>query len=330
MNERTWASHSSELFADATIDFLRRHRATGTARPFFAYVPFTAPHDPRDPPQHWRDRLADRKPPPLPPNFRGQHGLNLGEQTMTVRDENLLGWPRDPELVRAQLADYRALVAHLDEQIGRILQALDELALRDDTLIVFTSDHGLALGSHGLLGKQSLYEHSMRSPCVIAGPGVPAGARRSGLAYLHDLTATIAEAAGAEALPASDGASLWPMLRGEANGRDDLLLLYAKTQRALLTPRWKLLRLPQIDRTLLFDVEADPFELRDRAGAPEGDAAELEASLAERLRAAQQRGRDELPWKSDQQLPAELDLTGKRWPPDRWQPAWIRVRYFPK
>jgi arylsulfatase A-like enzyme len=332
VNKRKPAGHSSEHFADAVIDFLKRHGSAGGDQPFFAYVPFTSPHDPRDPPRQWLEKLKDLPRPELPVNFRGQHGLNLGRATMAVRDENLLGWPRDEELLRDQLVEYRALVAHQDAQVGRVLQALADAGLKDNTLIVFTADHGLALGSHGLLGKQSLYEHSMRSPCVVAGPGVPAGESRDGLAYLFDLTATCLETAGVAPVEGVDGRSLWPMLQGsdapEARGRDELLLIYSKTQRALRFGKYKMIRFPQIDRSLFFNVVDDPHELRDLSG----DAAfeDLRASFEKRLRAAQQRCEDPLAWTAKKQVPVELDLTGKRWPADRWQPEWIRKKYWKK
>tara|TARA_R110002072_G_scaffold241027_11_gene399765 strand:+ start:45151 stop:46623 length:1473 start_codon:yes stop_codon:yes gene_type:complete len=326
VNKRKPAGHSSEHFADAVIDFLKRHKASGTDKPFFAYVPFTSPHDPRDPPQQWLDKLKDLPRPELPANFRGQHGLNLGKMTMTVRDENLLGWPRDKELLRDQLVEYRALVAHLDDQVGRVIETLVHAGLQDDTLIVFTADHGLALGSHGLLGKQSLYEHSMRSPCVIAGPGVPAGESRDQLAYLFDLTATCLESAGVDAGTEVHGRSLWPVLRGEGKGRDELLLLYAKTQRALRVGDHKLIRLPQIDRTMLFNLKTDPDELHDLSKS--AALQPLFQQLCLRMRSYQTECADGLAWTADKQLPVEMDLTGKRWPADRWQPQWIRTKYW--
>lgn len=332
VNKRNPAGHSSEHFADAVIDFLKRHGSTGGEKPFFAYVPFTSPHDPRDPPREWLDKLKNLPRPELPKNYRGQHGLNLGKPTMTVRDENLMGWPRDPELLRDQLVEYRALVAHQDAQVGRVLAALKEAGLDDNTLVVFTADHGLALGSHGLLGKQSLYEHSMRSPCVVAGPGVPKGESRDGLAYLLDLTATCLETAGLHNVDGVDGRSLWPMLKGDgsaaAKGREELLLIYNKTQRAMRIGKHKLIRLPQIDRTLFFNVADDPDELRDLAG--DEAMAELRATFEQRLRAAQKRAADGCAWTAKKQVPVELDLTGKRWPADRWQPDWIRKKYWPE
>lgn len=325
-NKRTGDRHSSELFADATIEFLRDHASAGRQQaPFVFYAAFTAPHDPRDAPLEFRERFY-RDLPPLPRNFRGQHGLDLGAQTMTVRDEQLLPWPRPPELVRQQLAEYLALVAHLDEQIGRILAELERTGLAESTLVVFAADQGLALGSHGLLGKQSLYQHSMGAPVLLAGPGVPHGGSHA-LVYLFDLCATICDAAGSPPPDGAAGRSLLPLLQGgDAACRQYLFTLYADTQRAVRDERYELIRLPQIDRTLLFDLRADPDELHDLAGDP-ARAADLQR-LAAALREQQAVFADPLPWTAANVLPAEIDLSGQPRQPDRCQPQWIRDKYF--
>ena len=147
---------SSELFADSAIDFLGGLESSSD--PFFCYVSFTAPHDPRQPPLPHRERYYKNRP-PLPKNFMPHHPFHNG--WMTGRDENLAAWPRTKEVISDQLAEYYGLITHMDEQIGRILKALEASGKADNTIIVYTADHGLAVGSHGLLGKQSVYEHSM-------------------------------------------------------------------------------------------------------------------------------------------------------------------------
>ncbi|MBK8975211.1 MAG: sulfatase-like hydrolase/transferase [Planctomycetes bacterium] len=320
--------HSSELFADAAIQWLGEHanRQGERQQPFFCYVAFTAPHDPRDAPIAYRERAYANRP-PLPPNFRSQHGYNIDPNTLTVRDEQLAAWPRDPEVVRDQLAEYYALIEHLDDQIARILARLDELGLADDTLIVYAADHGLALGSHGLLGKQSLYEHSMGCPLLLAGPGVPRGARRDALVYLLDLLPTLCAATGATVPDGVFGSNLWPVIRGDTAGvRDTLFTLYAANQRAVRDERFKLLRFTRTGKTLLFDLASDPHETRDLAEDPE-QAARVAAMLAE-LSAWQQRVGDDCPlWPADP-LPWTIDLRGHARSPDRWQPAWIVEKYF--
>ena len=104
--------------------------------------------------------------------------------TKGIRDENLAPYPRTREVIGDQLCEYYGHITYLDEQVGRILAALEETRPREGHVVVYTADHGLALGSHGLLGKQSLYEHSMKCPLIIAGPGVPAGQSTAAFTYL--------------------------------------------------------------------------------------------------------------------------------------------------
>lgn len=248
---------SSELFSDSVIRFLREYDADA---PFLAYVAYTAPHDPRMPPEPYaRAYPPDRV--PLPPNFLPEHPFDNGE--LRIRDEELAPWPRTPEVVREHLAAYYGMITHLDAQVGRVLDALDETERSGDTIIVFASDNGLAIGSHGLLGKQNLYEHSVRVPLILAGPGIPAGVRRDTLCYLHDLFPTLCGLAGTPALETSEGKSLAPALDDPAATiRDSLFFAYRDVQRAVRTPRWKFAR-HEVGgrRTLqLFDLENDPHE----------------------------------------------------------------------
>ena len=271
-------THSTELFGGAAVEFLE---SLGD-EPFFAWVAFTAPHDPRQPPAGYRERFVGREPPP-PANFLPEHPFDNGE--LEVRDEKLLGWPRTREAISRELADYYSCIEGMDAQIARIVTALSAQGRLDDTVILFTSDHGLAIGSHGLLGKQNLYEHSMRPPAVIAGPGVPAGVRTSGLCYLSDLVATVGALAGVAPPADSECRSLLPMLRGEVPAvRQDLLLAYRGVQRALVTPTWKLIEYPAAGRTQLFDLSKDPDELVDLAADP--SARDRRTELEARLRAA--------------------------------------------
>ena len=131
--ERVSAGFSTEIFADAAVRFLRRY---DDEDPFFAYVSFTTPHDPRDPPPGFVDRhYADL--PPLPPNFLPQHPFDNGE--LVVRDEVLAAWPRPERAVRQQIAEYYGLLDHLDEQIGRVLEALRASPHAESTIVVFAS-----------------------------------------------------------------------------------------------------------------------------------------------------------------------------------------------
>jgi arylsulfatase A-like enzyme len=258
--KRPSGKHSVELFADSAIAFLNRQKGD---KPFLCYVAFNLPHDPRIAPREYHDRSNAAKP-PLPTNYLPQHPFNNGD--LIGRDERLAPWPRTREVVRQHLADYYASIAFVDSQVGRILDALKASGQYDDTLVVFSSDHGLAIGSHGLFGKQNLYDCSMHAPLILAGPGVPKGKQFDALCYLLDVFATLGELAGVPAPEGSEGKSLAPILAGkQARVRDSLFTAYRDVQRAVRDERWKLLVYPQINKTQLFDLEKDPDETHDLA-----------------------------------------------------------------
>ena len=255
---------SSELFADAAIAFLRQHKAP---QPFFLYVAFTAPHDPRTPPGEFA-KMYDPKSIPLPKNMLPQHPFDNGD--MWGRDEMLAPHPRTPEVVRQHLADYYGMISHMDQQIGRILQALADTGHDADTLVIFVGDNGLAVGQHGLFGKQNLYEHSGRTPLVFAGPGVPSG-QSDALVYLHDILPTVCELVGLPVPEAIDGKSLVPVIRGQKQQvRDYVFTAYRNLQRAVREPRWKLIKyhVGGVKTTQLFDLENDPWEMNNLADDP--------------------------------------------------------------
>ena len=270
---------SSELWADAAVAFLKARRSE---KPFFLYVAFTAPHDPRTPPAEYVRRYPPAKI-PLPKNFLPEHPFDNGE--LKVRDEKLLPWPRTPDAVKNEIALYYGMITHLDAQIGRILTTLESSGLGTNTLIVFAGDNGLAVGQHGLVGKQNLYEHSIRVPLVMAGPGIPKNRRSDALCYLFDVYPTVCELAGIEAPGGLDGRSLVPVIQGRQKKiRDDIFAAFREVQRTLRDERWKLICYPRINRCQLFDLERDPWEMRDLASEPKHAArvAAMQARLAVR------------------------------------------------
>jgi len=266
--------HSTELFTDAAIDFLRRYDGD---EPFFLYVAFTAPHDPRQTLPEWHDRYRAEDV-ALPPNFLPQHPFDNGE--LDIRDEQLAGFPRTGDEVRRHIAEYEAITAHMDDAIGRVHAALADAGCADDTLVIHSSDHGLSVGQHGLMGKQNLYEHSVRVPLLMAGPGVEAGRVDERLCYQHDLNPTLLAAAGLETSEA-------PCFRGlmDTPGYGDVFCCYRKPQRMVRDRRHKLIEYRvagQPLRTQLFDLLDDPHEMRDLSADPEQEA--TMQRLRERLR----------------------------------------------
>ncbi|MGL4551778.1 MAG: sulfatase-like hydrolase/transferase [Gemmataceae bacterium] len=272
--ERTSGHHGREAIDRATA-FLKA--GWDRKKPVFLYVAFEGPHDPRVAAPEWLKRY-DRAKIPLPANYLPLHPFNNGE--LLVRDEQLAPWPRTEAVVRKQLHDYYGCVTSIDHHVGRLVAALKEMKEYDNTVFIYSSDHGLAMGSHGLFGKQNLYEHSMKSPLVIAGPGVPKGGSDA-LAYLFDIFPTAAELAGAKVPAGLDGRSLVPVMRGEKAGvRDAVFLAYRDVQRAVRRGDWKLIRYPKVDVTQLFDLRDDPHELKDRS-ADAAKVKEMTALLAD-------------------------------------------------
>ncbi|MGM9790379.1 MAG: sulfatase-like hydrolase/transferase [Candidatus Cryptobacteroides sp.] len=270
---------SSELYANAAIDFINANKDSKT--PILTYVAFTSPHDPRNiHPDYGRKFRPDEV--ALPKNFMTRHPFNNGD--MNVRDEKLLPTPRDPEAVRQEVAFYYGMVNEVDKQIGRIIDALKQSGRYDNTIIVFAADNGLAVGSHGLLGKQNLYEESVRVPCVICGPGIPKNQKRDTYTYLYDLFPTMCELSGVPIPERVQGKSLRPAIESKrAVVRDELFLVYMNLQRAVKKDGYKLVlynvngeRHPQ-----LFNLEKDPFELENLYDNPK--YAKLRDELTERL-----------------------------------------------
>jgi len=270
----------SRAFADAAIEIIGRR----AREPFFLQVSFTAPHDPLLIPPLYEHKY-DPAQIPLPPNLLPEHPFDHGN--LKGRDELLFAWPRTADEVRKELAAYYAVISHMDEQIGRILTALEQTGQAANTVVIFASDQGLAIGSHGLRGKQNMYEHTVGVPLILRGPGAPRGARRNAQCYLRDLYPTICELAGASVPEFVQGKSLLPVLRDERRVLYPAVFGYfGDVQRMIRTGGWKLIHYPKIARWQLFDLRSDAHEQRDLSAGPShsGTLAELQA----RLRAWQQ------------------------------------------
>lgn len=319
---RTGEKFSSELFADSAIEFLKEHDGK---KPFFAYVAFTAPHDPRQPPLSFREPYY-KSLPPLPKNFLPQLPFDNG-MMKGGRDENLGAWPRTEAMIRDQLAEYYGLITHMDGQIARILAALKESGHADNTLVVFAADNGLALGSHGLLGKQSVYEHSMRTPLIVSGLGVPAGKSTTAFTYLYDLFPTLCDLLAVKPPADLAGESLRPIWEGKKEVvRDSVFLPFIDLQRAVRDDRWKLIAFPKVGHLQLFDLKTDPHETTDViADAANADHVKRLHAL---MKTWQAKVGDKIVVSPERKAPPKIDLTGTARVPDQWQPDWIVEKYF--
>jgi arylsulfatase len=208
-------AHYSRFVGDRTIEFLREERDG----PFFMWANFFDPHHPFVAPQEYLDRFdPDALPAPIGPE-------TLPTKPPIYRDASAKSYAghargfveHTPEEIRAIVHAYYAMVALIDDEVGRILGALDELGRREDTLVIFTSDHGEMLGDQGMLLKgPMMFDAAVRVPLVARWPGwIPAGRRSDELVQWHDLGATILNAAGLPPMPRGQALDLLPLARGD-------------------------------------------------------------------------------------------------------------------
>jgi choline-sulfatase len=254
-------THWSEVVARHAREFM--NEAKHRDEPFFMYLAFNAPHDPRQSPEAYVNRypLDSIR---LPANFQKVHpyadAMGCGPQ---LRDEKLAPFPRTPYAVKIHRQEYFAIITHMDAMIGRILDALDSTGKAENTWIFFTADHGLAVGQHGLMGKQNLYEHSVRVPFIVVGPGVSQNQRIDRAVYLQDIMPTTLELAGVKKPNHVEFHSILPMLGGEESPYESIYGAYLDKQRSIRTDRYKLIVYPKAGKRSLFDVRNDPLETND-------------------------------------------------------------------
>lgn len=257
--------HSTELFCEHAVHWIEQYEATD---PFFMYISLMAPHDPRSMPASFLE-MYDPTQIKLPENYLTEHSFDYGVRA--IRDELLAPYPRTPEEIRVQIAEYYAMISHLDHELGNVIKALQSAGKYENTLIIFAGDNGLALGQHGLMGKQSAYEHSIRVPLIMAGPTVPQGETRDSYVYLSDIYPTLCQLIGVKIPPSVEGVSLVPVIHNEkASVRDELYFAYADLLRAVKDQRYKLIHYKYKDEThfQLFDLQTDPLERVNHYGEP--------------------------------------------------------------
>lgn len=259
--------YSSTMFADAAIAYLNKNK--DSQQPFLAYVAFTSPHDPRTPPPPF-DKMYDPNKIPLPKNFLPKHPFNNGE--MDVRDEQLLPTPRTPDMIKKEIALYYGMISEVDAQIGRILDVLKVNGQDKNTLVIFAGDNGLAVGSHGLIGKQSVYDHSMRIPMVISGPNIPKNKKNEALASLSDIFPTVCNYLNIEKPSSSEGKNLMEAIKNPKKVfRENMYYKYRDIQLAVRThDNWKLIKynVKGVEHQQLFNLNKDPWETKNLAENP--------------------------------------------------------------
>jgi arylsulfatase A-like enzyme len=258
--------HWSEILGDDAIAFL--DSAKNSENPFFMYLAFNAPHDPRQSPKEYVDMYPLENisvPESFAPEYPFKDSIGCGP---SLRDEALAPFPRTEYAVKVHRQEYYAIISHMDKQIGRILDALDKSGKADNTYIFFTADHGLAVGNHGLIGKQNMYDHSIRVPLFVIGPDVPKNKKIDVDIYLQDIMASTLDLAGMEKPEYIEFNSLIPFVRGEKS-ESFYPAIYGcyqtDLQRMIRADGFKLIVYPRIKTMRLYDLSNDPLELNDLA-----------------------------------------------------------------
>ncbi len=279
----------SAWHAEQVLDYLKDREATKETKPFLIYYGFSHPHDTRD---GKPDLLAKygatnhtdpnsppslhSKQPPLPVNYLSKHPFDNTD--MNVRDEVAVSgvWRnRDEASIRNEIGRENACSENIDIQIGRVLKRLEEMGELENTYIIYTADHGIAIGRHGLMGKQNLYQHTWRVPFIVRGPGIKAGTRVEGNIYLLDVLSTLCDLAGIAAPETNEGVSFKPVLTGAKKiSRDVLYGAYAgggkPGMRCVKQGDWKLIQYESVNgaarMTQLFNLAANPDEFLPEHG----------------------------------------------------------------
>ncbi|MCF7567865.1 sulfatase-like hydrolase/transferase [Sabulilitoribacter arenilitoris] len=258
--------HWSELVKDDALSFI--DNAAKRDKPFFMYVAFNAPHDPRQSPKKYVDMYpldSVSIPQSFMPEYPFAEEMGAGKK---LRDERLAPFPRTEYAVKVNKQEYYAITTHLDDQIKEIINSLEKKGLKENTYIIFSSDHGLAIGEHGLLGKQNMYDHSVRVPLMVVGPNIPKGKKIDADIYLQDIMATSLDIADVKKPEYIEFNSFLDLVSDkQAKSRyKSIYGVYKKgSQRMIRKDNYKLILYPKAKQMLLYNLNEDPLELNDLA-----------------------------------------------------------------
>jgi arylsulfatase A-like enzyme len=267
--------HATRWTGDTAVNFLKEYDRN---QPFFLKVSFIRPHSPYDPPERFMHMYADAN---LPAAHAGKWAARYEERN-SARDDIWRGKLTSAEIRRSRQGYYGS-ISFVDEQVGRILEALEQRGWMDETLIVFTSDHGDMTGDQNLWRKSYAYEPSAHIPMLMRWPsGLLSAARGQTLAQpveLRDLLPTFMEAASAPLNHPIDGRSLLSLVQNSGAGWRDYIdlehnITYSPENHwnGLTDGRSKYIFHARDGEEQLFDLDRDPHELQDLAGDPQHEA----------------------------------------------------------
>ncbi len=271
---------STEVFTEEALGFLDR---VDNDESFFAYVAYTAPHDPLMVPDAFR-AMYDPSEIPLPTPFLSEHPFDRSPRGDRVRPlescrecqtdavVSFSEWPITEDHVREITATYYAMISHIDNQVGLLVSKLEECGILNNTIVVFASDNGIAMGRHGCYHKQTCYDHDVHVPLIMSGPGIPQGKTNDALTYLFDCFPTLCDLTGLDTPDSVEGESLKPVLDGVTEKhRESLYFAYCDTWRAVYDGEYKMLEYryegdedsAAVPQSLLYDLRNDPYETND-------------------------------------------------------------------
>jgi arylsulfatase len=250
--------HPTRWTADCAVRFLETYQRS---EPWFLKVSFARPHSPYDPPQRWWDAYSGQQ---LPKAVAGAWAAKYKERSGPKDD--IWHGELDSEAVRRARIGYSGSVSFADEQIGRVLEALEKRRWLDDTLIIYLSDHGDMTGDHHLWRKSYAYEASARIPMLVRGPGVKAGSVSDTPVEIRDVLPTIAVAAGVPVPEACDGQNMLTAKREWIDLEHNVCYSPINHWTALTNGKWKYIYHAHDGSEQLFDLASDPQEVRDLAG----------------------------------------------------------------
>ena len=277
--------HDTTYITDLGLDFMRRHLDEHPDRPFICHISYVDPHDPCDPPSDYADLFDPADMPPALPAEWVEEGLTFLRKAQ--EDNKFDRVYENREIIAKFRALYHAQLKYMDDQVTRVVEWLKESGRWDNTILLFTTDHGEMLGDHGQITKCAKhYDAGIRCPLIVAGGPVACG-QADELVSTLDLFPTFCDWAGVEEedRPPLEGLSMAARCRGRepAGTRDSLFVGGMGVASVLTADRWRLTRYPGANEGQMFDLGSDPDELQNLYDRPEHTDRKVE--LLEKLNA---------------------------------------------
>ena len=247
------AGHITDITANEAVAFLNTY---DNVKPFFAYVAFNAPHVPRQTEQKYYDMYPTDEM-VLPPSVVDNTPLNKNVKYQYAPN------PLRIKTMQQRVQQNNAMVTHMDARIGDIIQALKDKNIYNNTIIVFTSDHGINFGENGVAGKVCLYEPSVTAPLIIKAPSAKPNTKITSRVYLQDVVPTLFDLIDLETTDTIDFKSLVPLLADDKETRPSIYLAMFDDQRGIISKDKKLIVYPKTGNLELYDLTNDPWETKN-------------------------------------------------------------------